>query len=210
VPRAKLEPLCYAFEEEPYRGPRRPSERVRFGFFGQLAPHKGVACLLAAVERLVARAPRAEFELVLWAEPSPGRHARYAARCRARVDGRRVRFGAPFGPDEAPLVLAGLDALVVPSEWDENAPLSVLQARAAGVPVIASDVPGIAEIVRAPEEARLVPVGDADALAGALAAVLAGELRAPLARGLPLALDAHLARLEQLYAAARGAAGVKA
>lgn len=203
VPRRKLVPLVYAFDAHAYR-PVEPPARVRFGFLGQFAPHKGLACLLAAVRVLDARAPQASWELVLHGAPSTGRHARAARTLLARLTGsverRRVQLLPPFAPDEAPAVLAGLSALVVPSEWDENAPLAVLQARAVGLPVIASDVPGIAELVRVPGQGRLVPVGDAGALAEGMAAVVRGELRAPIEPGLPLALEEHLARLEELYA----------
>jgi len=210
VPREKLVPLVYSFSEDAYRAhpPAPPAGRTRFGFLGQFGPHKGLACLLEALRRLERLAPAADFELVLHGKPSAGRHARHAAALLARLDPRRVRLAEAFPPDEAPRVLAGLSCLVVPSEWDENAPLAVLQARAAGLPVVATDVPGIAEIVRAPAEARLVPVGDAEALARALLAVVTGELRAPVAAGLPLPLEAHLARLEELYAEVRAGEGV--
>lgn len=208
VPRHKLVPLVYAFDEAPYRvrAPRPANEPVRFGFLGQLAPHKGLACLLDAARELERQAPAVPWELVLYGGVSAGgrvRHARYAAQAQAtlaRLDPRRVRLARPFGPAEAPEVLGGLSALVAPSEWDENAPLAVLQARAAGLPVIASDVPGIAEILRPPTQGRLVPVGDAEALARAMRAVVEGELCAPIEPGLPLPLPQHLERLEELYA----------
>ncbi|MSR63426.1 MAG: glycosyltransferase [Planctomycetes bacterium] len=203
VARDKLVPLTYSFDEQPYQAFRAvPAPKtVRFGFLGQFAPHKGLACLLAAARLLERADPRAEWELVLHGAPSAGRHRRYALAQLASLDGRRVRREPSFAPDEAPRVLSGLSALVAPSEWDENAPLAVLQARALGLPVIATDVPGIAEIVAAPAQGRLVPVGDARALAEAMGAVVRGEFARPLAPGLPLALDAHVTRLEQLYAA---------
>lgn len=207
VPRRKLVPLVYAFDETAYRelAPRLVPERVRFGFLGQFAPHKGLACLLGAARELHRLEPASDWELVLHGRASDGRHRRHAVELLARLDEGRVRVAEAFAPDEAPAVLARLAALVAPSEWDENAPLAVLQARAAGLPVIATDVPGIAEIVRAPRQGRLVPVGDESALARAMQAVVRGELRAPIEPGLPLALDAHLARLEELYARAVGA-----
>lgn len=207
VPRRKLLPLVYSFDESPYRAPapRAAGAPPRFGFLGQFAPHKGLATLLEAARLLDRAAPEAPWELVLHGAPSTGRHGRHGRELLARLDGRRVRRERPFTPDEAPRVLAGLAALVAPSEWDENAPLAVLQARAAGLPVIATDVPGIAEIVRVPEEGRLVPVGDARALAGAMGEVVAGAWSAPLERGLPLGLEEHLARLEALYEDVRAA-----
>jgi hypothetical protein len=56
----------------------------------------------------------------------------------------------------------------------ENAPLTVLQARAAGVPVIASDVPGVREVLEPGVHGTLVPPGDARALAAAMRAMIIG------------------------------------
>jgi glycosyltransferase involved in cell wall biosynthesis len=210
APRAKLRALVYAFDAREYRPRARPAGPARLGFLGQLGPHKGFACVIEATRELARLAPNAEWELSIYGRPAAGRHRRYAEAALARADPRRVRLAAPFEPDHAPAVLGELAALVAPSEWDENAPLAVLQARALGLPVIATDVPGIAELVRAPAHGRLVPVGDARALAGALLEVVDGRLTGPLEPGLPLALDAHLARLEDLYAEARAPARASA
>jgi glycosyltransferase involved in cell wall biosynthesis len=204
TPRGKLVHLVYAFDASEYRWLRRDG-RVRFGFLGQFAPHTGLACLLQAARELETLAPRAEWELLLHGRPS-GRHRRWAEEELRRHASARVRVVEPFAHAEAPRVLGALSALVAPSEWDENAPLAVLQARAVGLPVIATDVPGISEIVRAPAQGRLVPVGDAHALAGAMKDVLTGGLSGPVEPGLPLALDAHLARLEEIYASVRAEA----
>jgi glycosyltransferase involved in cell wall biosynthesis len=201
APREKLVPLVYAFDESAYR-PRPPtSGPALLGFLGQLAPHKGLAWLVEASRELARLVPALAWELRLHGRPE-GRFGPWARSVLERADPAHVRLIAPFAPDEAPAVMAGLAALVVPSEWDENAPLSVLQARALGVPVVASDVPGIAELVR-PSQGRLVPVGDVGALARALAEVVTGGLRGPLEPGPALALEQHVLRLEDLYRQAR-------
>jgi len=61
------------------------------------------------------------------------------------------------------------DVLVVPSLWAENAPLVVLEARAAGCPVIASDIGGLPELVEHGRDGLLFSPGDSDALAKLLA-----------------------------------------
>jgi 2-deoxystreptamine N-acetyl-D-glucosaminyltransferase/2-deoxystreptamine glucosyltransferase len=80
-------------------------------------------------------------------------------------------------------VLASLDVLVLPSVYEEMG--SVLtEAMAAGLPVVASDVGGIPEVVRHGETGLLVPPGDVDALAAALDRVVAEPgLRDRLAAG---------------------------
>jgi len=211
-PGERLVELCYAFDEASYRAarPRATGGPVRFAFLGQFAPHKGLATLLAAARELARREPARPFELVLFGGASGARHRHYWPSLAEGLAAARARVAPAFLPRDAARVLADFDALVAPSEWDENAPLAILQARAAGLPVIASHVPGIAEIVRTPAHGRLVPPGDVPALAEALRAVLVGELRGPLEPGLALPLDAHLARMEELLAEARDAGAVGA
>ncbi len=63
---------------------------------------------------------------------------------------------------------------VLPSGYGEGVPLSLLEAAACGRPLVATDVPGCREIARDEETGSLVPLGDVEALAGALAR-LAGD-----------------------------------
>ena len=83
---------------------------------------------------------------------------------------------------DVPAVLAATDVFCLPSV-SEAASLTLMEAMAAGVPVVVTDVGGNPEIVRAGVEGLLVPRRDPQALAGALARILqdpelAGPLRA--------------------------------
>jgi glycosyltransferase involved in cell wall biosynthesis len=71
----------------------------------------------------------------------------------------------PMRPEHVATALRDVDALVVPSLWSENTPFVVLEGRAAGVPIVASAVDGIAEIVADGENGRLFAPGDVDGLA---------------------------------------------
>ncbi|HED64732.1 MAG TPA: glycosyltransferase, partial [Planctomycetes bacterium] len=212
VPEHELTTLPYAFEEAPYRAVRdiAPPDPPRFGFLGQFAPHKGLATLLEAERILRARAPERPFEVVLHGGAPGGRGARFVSQVLAPAlaePGTRVRVGEPFGPDEAPRLLAGFSAICLPSEWDENAPLSVLQARAIGVPVLGTNVPGIAEALPAEEAERLVDPGDAAGLADRMEAVLSGEIGRSAHPGLAVSLEQHLDKIEALYDATRFPSG---
>lgn len=201
---AKLTELVYAFDAEPYRAVQdvAPPASPRIGFLGQLAPHKGLGTLLEAARALARERGPEAFELVLHGAPSEGRHRLYADHVLRDVRPARVVRGAPFEPDECPRILAGFSALAVPSLWDENAPLAVLQARAAGVPVLGSDVGGIRAVVTPGEHGRLVPPGDVSAWTRALGEVVDGALPRCAHPGLPVALEDHLERIEAIYHAA--------
>ena len=68
--------------------------------------------------------------------------------------------------------IKGARALVLPSEWYENAPMSVLEAFASGKPVVGADIGGIPEMIT-PEIGWVFPSGNVDALAGVLTEVFA-------------------------------------
>ena len=67
--------------------------------------------------------------------------------------------------------VAGAKALVLPSEWYENAPVSILEAYALGRPVIGTDIGGIPELIKPGETGLIAAPGDPDDLAGALNAM---------------------------------------
>ena len=91
---------------------------------------------------------------------------------------------------------------MLPSLWDENAPLTCLQARAAGVPVLGSDNAGIAEVIRHGEHGLLFPAGDAAALADCMREVILGRLGRHPNPTQPVDPAAHLGRILGLYEAA--------
>jgi glycosyltransferase involved in cell wall biosynthesis len=140
----------------------------------------------------------------LWGHELGDRHARYLEAHLGPDLAGRVRRMGPFEPSTAPKVMARFDALCVPSRWDENAPLVVLQARAAGLPIVASDVPGIREVLRG-HPARLVAPGDAQSWARELRRVV--EARPPRLDPAPVVgHDEHLDAIERLYRELAGAA----
>jgi glycosyltransferase involved in cell wall biosynthesis len=77
----------------------------------------------------------------------------------------------PIPDDDMPALFRGADLFAFPSER-EGFGLVVLEAQAAGLPVVASDLPVLGEFLRDGEDCRMVPVGDADALALALVETL--------------------------------------
>jgi glycosyltransferase involved in cell wall biosynthesis/GT2 family glycosyltransferase len=180
-------------------GPTRPRParpRRRIGFVGTLAPHKGVDVLIRAFRGL----GRADLTLDLHGATTT--HPGYVAGLRRAAEGDpRIRFQGPFLEGEQPRVLAAIDVLALPSVWWENSPLTVLEALAAGVPVVASAIGGVPEIVAHEDTGLLAPASDVEALRRALDDVAEGrrlaEARDPVR--LPTAEDGAR-ELEELYA----------
>jgi glycosyltransferase involved in cell wall biosynthesis len=149
----------------------RPAKsRRRVGFVGTLAPHKGVDVLVRAFRAL------AGADLTLDLHGSLTTHPAHVALLRRAAEGDpRIRFHGPFAEGEQPRVLSAIDLLVLPSVWWENSPLTVLEALAAGIPVVASAIGGLPEIVAHGDTGLLVPPSDAGALRQALEDVTGGR-----------------------------------
>ena len=142
------------------------------GTLGRLhEPKKGLATFLQAAARVAASDPRARFVLI-GDGPARGDLERLAAALGLQD---RVRFIGER-PDATSL-LPGLDLLVQPSLW-EGFGLSALEGMAAGVPVVATRVGGLVEVVRDGVDGVLVPPGDAPRLAEAIAVLFADPERA--------------------------------
>jgi glycosyltransferase involved in cell wall biosynthesis len=84
----------------------------------------------------------------------------------------RIAVLPPYERAELPRVLGEIDVLVVPSTWHENAPFVVLEARAAGLPVLASRFGGLTEVVDDGADGELFAPGDVSDLAQRLQRLL--------------------------------------
>ncbi|WP_377845553.1 glycosyltransferase family 4 protein [Bosea sp. UC22_33] len=137
-------------------------EGAYFVYAGRLAPEKGLATLLRA-------AALARQKLVLAGTgPEESRLRRLAGDF-----GADVSFAGHLGKPELQRLIGEALALVLPSEWYENAPVSILEAYAIGRPVIGADIGGIPELVADGETGLLVEAGNAAGLAEALVALAA-------------------------------------
>jgi len=135
-----------------------------FLFVGRIAPNKGLPFL---VDALAALEPAAARPLVLMGRDW-GARAAIEARARARGLGDRVRFlDHVADPAQYRGVIRGARALVLPSEWEAFG-LVLLDAMAAGTPVVASAVGGVPDVLDHGRTGRLVAYGDPVALARAL------------------------------------------
>jgi glycosyltransferase involved in cell wall biosynthesis len=135
------------------------------GVVGRLVPEKGVDVFLRAVSLVTRVVPSARFVVV---GDGPLRAQLQERMVALRLAG--VVSFTGFRPD-APRLIAGLDVLVVPSRSD-GSPLVVCEAMAAGVPVVASRVGGLPDLVVHGDTGLLVRPEDPDDLARALVGLL--------------------------------------
>ena len=177
-------------------------------YAGRLHEAKGLADLVAAWGAIVARWPNARLCL---AGEGPFRGA-LAEQIEVRgLDGRVVLAGTFDNVDE---LLAAADLFVLPSH-QEGMSLALLEAMAAGLPIVATDVPGNRDLLSGGRHALLVPAGDPAALAAAierlldepeLGAHLGAAARERVAGEFSLAkcVDEHVALFERLVGAGGG------
>jgi glycosyltransferase involved in cell wall biosynthesis len=167
-PREKLVHADYGFpplEADAWRAHRAPrGGLLRAGFVGTPSDYKGVEVFAGAVARLPPGTPlRATIHGHLdWFPEVAARLAALAARTPA------LTLAGPFDAARRDEVLGTLDLLVVPSLWWENSPLTIHEAWQRGIPVLASDRGGMAELL-AQGGGAAFPPGDEAALAGLLA-----------------------------------------
>ncbi len=171
---------------------------LKLAYFGRIDPAKGADLLVQAIAAI----PDAQVILDLFAILPPGASA---ARTQLEIwaaRDRRLTLRPPVAPDAVPDIMSGYDLIAIPSRWLETGPLVVLEAFAAGVPVLGSDLGGIAESVRDGVDGILVRPDDADAWAAAISR-LAGnrDLVSNLKRDIrpPRTMDDVARDMSELY-----------
>ena len=154
------------------RGVARP----RIGYVGRLAPQKRPDVLVQAFGRM-----RQPASLVVVGDGPDAERVRGLAAASPAAD--RITLAGFVEHSAVPAVLGSLDVLVLPSAYEEMGSVLV-EAMVAGLPVVASDVGGIPEVVEDGRTGLLVPPLDVDALAAALDRLTADPaLRAALSAG---------------------------
>jgi glycosyltransferase involved in cell wall biosynthesis len=120
-------------------------------YLGRLSAEKGIETLLRAHSDIADNVP------LMVAGTGP-------LESKLRADFPKADYLGYLAGDALEDRIRNAAVIVVPSEWYENCPMSVLEAMAFGKPVIASDMGGIPELVVHDETGLLFPAGDAGAL----------------------------------------------
>jgi glycosyltransferase involved in cell wall biosynthesis len=183
IPRDTVTVVLTAIDPLPRPAPPGAELRARLGlpadrpialFLGRLSPVKGPDVLIEAVRLLRERQPRALFVLA-----GDGQlRAPLEDAVRAHGLQEQVRLAGFVPRENVADYLAASDLLVLPSR-SEGLPHAVLEAMAFSLPVVASHVGGVSEVVEDGVTGALVPPDDPPALAAALEPLLAdADLRA--------------------------------
>ncbi|MGH3829165.1 MAG: glycosyltransferase [Pseudonocardiaceae bacterium] len=153
---------------------RQGSEGTSFLFVGRLDYYKGIECLLTAWNNL--RDPGAQLHIAGEGVMEP------AVRTRAAHD-PRLRFHGPVHGQRRRQLFLDADVLVCPSTWMETFGLVVLEAYAAGLPVIVSRVGALPELVDEGRTGLVVEPRSPAALAHAMHQMCEPARRRAMARG---------------------------
>lgn len=170
VPGQRVALVPNGIDAAPYAGcaraPADPAAPLRLAYVGRLAPGKGLAECLEALA--LARARGVAAHLVV--AGSGPEEARLRAQARALGLDALVRFAGPARGEDKIRLLCEADVLLLPS-YSEGLPYALLEGMAAGAVPVATPVGAIPDVVAEGVHGRLVPVGDAAALARAIVAL---------------------------------------
>jgi glycosyltransferase involved in cell wall biosynthesis len=165
LPEARVEVIGGAVDKAVFRPTAEAGQPNRITFVGRLVEEKGIWTLVDALKRL---SVSAEVDIVGEGPLLP--MLRDAMEREAMST--RVNMLGYLPPERIREVLVRSGLLVTPSIWEEPLGLVVLEAMACGVPVVASSVGGIPEIVQHDVNGLLVKPGDPDALACAITRII--------------------------------------
>lgn len=147
-----------------------PPDGVRLVFLGRLEPRKGADVAVRAFLRLAPSRPRLMLRVL---GDGPGRQELERLRATAPPDvAVRLEIVGRVDPGVLPALLADGDVAVLPARGGESFGIVLLEAMAAGLAVVATDIAGYRDVARHDREAVLARPDDATSLAGAIARVL--------------------------------------
>ena len=183
---------------------------IRAVFLGRLGKEKGAEVVIEAL----ASQPRLGIALDIFGVRQGDAGDLYARMLSTRIDDdTRIRLLPAIAPSDVVPRLREYDVMLVPSQWLETGPLVVLEAFAAGIPVIGSKLGGIAELVRDGVDGMLVdPPASVAAWGGILQRIAANrDLLAEWKRGIlpPRSTRQVALDFDSIYAEAAAGTGAE-
>jgi glycosyltransferase involved in cell wall biosynthesis len=177
---------------------------LRLLVVGSVQPQKGAHVVIDAL----ALANLGPVELTVAGPIADSHYAEELRDKASRVSGLRFDLLGPVGRSELHGLLGRVDAFVFPSLAREVFPLAPREALAAGLPVVASRVGGLGEVITDGSNGLLVEPGDALALGTALRRLadeggLIDRIRTNASETSVMRIDEHVQRLQEVYADVR-------
>jgi len=151
--------LPYGFDHKNHMvNKKTKSYKIRFGFMGTLLPVKGLDVLISAFKKVYGDGAVLSIYGKLFAYSG---FESYPEKLRKdSIEDTRIKLKGGYDHKDISDILADIDVLVVPSVWQENAPLVIQEAFLSKTPVIASKIGGIPELISHGENGLLFEPGD--------------------------------------------------
>lgn len=149
--------------------PPETAERVRFSFYGQINWFKGLDVLLTAISKLPKDIrDRTQLDINGSGLENQPKHLQDQINHLIGSMLDVVNMRGPYTQSELSSLMNGSHWMIVPSKWWENSPMVILEASKHGLPIICSDIGGMAEKVHNEVTGIHFQAGRADALAAAI------------------------------------------
>lgn len=155
-------------------------ERVRFSFYGQINWFKGLDVLLTAIKKLPEDIrERTQLDINGSGLEQQPEHLQKDIRKLLSGMSDVVNMRGPYTQSELSALMNSSHWMIVPSKWWENSPMVILEARKHGLPIICSNIGGMAEKVEDGITGIHFQAGRADALSDAITRVVKNHDKQP-------------------------------
>jgi glycosyltransferase involved in cell wall biosynthesis len=144
----KTDVINYGIDLSRFRNIRKTkSNKIKLGYIGQIIGHKGIENLLMAVS-LLSNKEKQKLSLFLIGSGEK----LFVEYCKKLTKELKLQDTVIFYGKVANNIILkmyhNIDALIVPSIWPENSPVTILESLATGTPVLSSDIGGIPELIQ--------------------------------------------------------------
>ncbi len=202
IPQEKIILSPYGINTDNFKAcGKPPCGNLRLGFIGNMLPAKGLHILIRAFNEI--RDINAELKIYGRVGSYKGRLAGYLNYCKKiSKDNKKIQFMGAFDNGKIADIFRGIDMLVVPSIWNENAPLVIQEAFLTKTPVIASRIGGIPELINEGTNGLLFEPGDINDLKERLENIINNpEILGRFKENIPRLknIEENMRELEQIY-----------
>lgn len=176
--------LRHGLKQPPHKyTPPKSNSGLRLGYMGQIKAHKGVDLIIDAVIPLLDQ--QEKVSLSLWGsragDPSYGEKLE-----KQTQNYPAIKWEGSYNSGQLWDVLSSMDVLIIPSRWFENSPTVILEAQTFGLPVIATRLGGMQELVQHEQSGLLFELNNAADLGGQIQRLLdEPDLLKRLRQGIP-------------------------